>query len=189
MSAGTFGRAKAFCRPTAVCRGIGGRLLLRPRSATPMRVRGIVLAALAYFIVRWRYRPPTWLWRFPGVWLYQRRCRANGAVRALFAHYSSPPRGSGESAGQGDTPSLRGCLKIDERPQSQLCRLRHCDQNFVRFPPALGPISTKLILFTNGQANHRSLVADGGAHAHAGNTIPVRDQRHDGHTYSHRSRV
>ena len=34
--------------------------------ATPMRVRGILLAALAYFIVRWRYRPLTWLWRFPG---------------------------------------------------------------------------------------------------------------------------
>src|SRR6476620_3785250 len=31
--------------------------------ATPMRVRGILLAALAYFIVRWRYRPLTWLWR------------------------------------------------------------------------------------------------------------------------------
>jgi uncharacterized membrane protein YkvA (DUF1232 family) len=30
---------------------------------TPMRVRGILLAALAYFIVRWRYRPLTWLWR------------------------------------------------------------------------------------------------------------------------------
>jgi uncharacterized membrane protein YkvA (DUF1232 family) len=36
-------------------------------SATPMRVRGILLAALAYFIVRWRYRPLTWLWRFPGL--------------------------------------------------------------------------------------------------------------------------
>ena len=32
--------------------------------ATPMRVRGILLAALAYFIFRWRYRPLTWLWRF-----------------------------------------------------------------------------------------------------------------------------
>ena len=31
--------------------------------ATPMRVRGILLAALAYFIVRWRCRPLTWLWR------------------------------------------------------------------------------------------------------------------------------
>jgi uncharacterized membrane protein YkvA (DUF1232 family) len=31
--------------------------------ATPMRVRGILLAALAYFIVRWRYRPLTVLWR------------------------------------------------------------------------------------------------------------------------------
>ena len=29
--------------------------------ATPMRARGILLAALAYFIVRWRYRPLTWL--------------------------------------------------------------------------------------------------------------------------------
>lgn len=35
--------------------------------ATPMRVRGILLAALAYFLVRWRYRPLTWLWRFPGL--------------------------------------------------------------------------------------------------------------------------
>ena len=35
--------------------------------ATSMRVRGILLAALAYFIVRWRYRPLTWLWRFPGL--------------------------------------------------------------------------------------------------------------------------
>ena len=35
--------------------------------ATPMRVRGILLAALAYFMFRWRYRPLTWLWRFPGL--------------------------------------------------------------------------------------------------------------------------
>jgi uncharacterized membrane protein YkvA (DUF1232 family) len=35
--------------------------------ATPIRVRGILLAALAYFIVRWRYRPLTWLWRLPGL--------------------------------------------------------------------------------------------------------------------------
>ena len=31
--------------------------------ATPLRVRGILLAALAYFIFRWRYRPLTLLWR------------------------------------------------------------------------------------------------------------------------------
>ena len=31
--------------------------------ATPMRVRAILLAALAYFIFRWRYRPLTLLWR------------------------------------------------------------------------------------------------------------------------------
>jgi len=31
--------------------------------ATPMRVRGVLLAALAYFIFRWRYRPLTLLWR------------------------------------------------------------------------------------------------------------------------------
>jgi uncharacterized membrane protein YkvA (DUF1232 family) len=31
--------------------------------ATPMRVRGILLAALAYFVFRWRYRPLTVLWR------------------------------------------------------------------------------------------------------------------------------
>ena len=30
--------------------------------ATPMRVRGILLAALAYFIFRWRYRPLTMRW-------------------------------------------------------------------------------------------------------------------------------
>ena len=35
--------------------------------ATPMRVRGILLAALVYLIFRWRYRPLTWLWRFPGL--------------------------------------------------------------------------------------------------------------------------
>jgi uncharacterized membrane protein YkvA (DUF1232 family) len=35
--------------------------------ATPMRVRGILLAALAYFVVRWRYRPLNWLWRLPGL--------------------------------------------------------------------------------------------------------------------------
>ena len=35
--------------------------------ATPMRVRGILLAALAYFILRWRSRPLTWLRRFPGL--------------------------------------------------------------------------------------------------------------------------
>src|SRR6478736_1411185 len=35
--------------------------------ATPMRVRGILLAALAYFIFRWRYRPLAWLWRFPAL--------------------------------------------------------------------------------------------------------------------------
>ena len=31
--------------------------------ATPMRVRGTLLAALACFIFRWRYRPLTLLWR------------------------------------------------------------------------------------------------------------------------------
>jgi uncharacterized membrane protein YkvA (DUF1232 family) len=35
--------------------------------ATPMRVRGILLAALAYFILRWRSRPLTWLNRIPGL--------------------------------------------------------------------------------------------------------------------------
>jgi uncharacterized membrane protein YkvA (DUF1232 family) len=35
--------------------------------ATPMRVRGILLAALAYFIFRWRSRPLTWLRQFPGL--------------------------------------------------------------------------------------------------------------------------
>jgi uncharacterized membrane protein YkvA (DUF1232 family) len=34
---------------------------------TPMRVRGILLATLAYFILRWRSRPLTWLRRFPGL--------------------------------------------------------------------------------------------------------------------------
>jgi uncharacterized membrane protein YkvA (DUF1232 family) len=31
--------------------------------ATPLRVRGVLLAALVYFIFRWRYRPLTLLWR------------------------------------------------------------------------------------------------------------------------------
>ena len=35
--------------------------------ATPMRVRVILLAALAYFIFRWRSRPLTWLRRFPAL--------------------------------------------------------------------------------------------------------------------------
>ena len=35
--------------------------------ATPMRVRGLLLAALAYFIFRLRSRPLTWLRRFPGL--------------------------------------------------------------------------------------------------------------------------
>jgi uncharacterized membrane protein YkvA (DUF1232 family) len=35
--------------------------------ATPTRVRGILLAALVYFIFRWRSRPLTWLQRFPGL--------------------------------------------------------------------------------------------------------------------------
>jgi uncharacterized membrane protein YkvA (DUF1232 family) len=35
--------------------------------ATPMRVRGMLLAALAYFILRSRFRPLTWLLRIPGL--------------------------------------------------------------------------------------------------------------------------
>src|SRR6476619_8305578 len=35
--------------------------------ATPMRVRGILLAALVYFIFRLRARPLSWLGRFPGL--------------------------------------------------------------------------------------------------------------------------
>src|SRR4030095_1502591 len=31
--------------------------------ATPMRLCGVLLAALAYFIFRWRYRPLSWVWR------------------------------------------------------------------------------------------------------------------------------
>jgi uncharacterized membrane protein YkvA (DUF1232 family) len=31
--------------------------------ATPMRLCGVLLAALAYFIFRWRYRPLALLWR------------------------------------------------------------------------------------------------------------------------------
>ena len=53
--------------------------------ATPMRVRGVPLAALAYFIVRWRYRPLTWLWRFPGPWLY-RRAAVLTALFGLSSH-------------------------------------------------------------------------------------------------------
>ena len=35
--------------------------------ATPMRVRGMLLAALAYFILRSRFRPLTWILRIPGL--------------------------------------------------------------------------------------------------------------------------
>jgi hypothetical protein len=51
------------------------------------------------------------------VWLYRRRCRANRAVRAVLARNSSIPRGGGESARQGDTPSLRvPAFKMNPRP-------------------------------------------------------------------------
>ena len=55
---GFLDRAQAVRRTLAICRGFGA---LDP--ATPMRVRGTLLAALAYFIFRWRYRPLTLLWR------------------------------------------------------------------------------------------------------------------------------
>jgi uncharacterized membrane protein YkvA (DUF1232 family) len=35
--------------------------------ATPMRVRGILLAALAYFVLRARARPLAWLQKIPGL--------------------------------------------------------------------------------------------------------------------------
>ncbi len=35
--------------------------------ATPMRVRGVLLAALAYFVLRSRFRPLTWILRIPGL--------------------------------------------------------------------------------------------------------------------------
>ena len=68
--------------------------------ATPMRVRGILLAALAYFIVRWRYRPLTWLWRFPGLGFTD----DTAVLSALFglsshitlAHRSAAARASGK---------------------------------------------------------------------------------------------
>lgn len=117
MSAGTFGALKHFAGRLPFVEELVAGYYCALDPATPMRVRGILLAALAYFIVRWRYRPLTWLWRFPGTWLYRRRCRDNRAVRALLAHYSSPPCGSGKSARQGDTQSLRGyCPKIGEQP-------------------------------------------------------------------------
>ena len=74
--------------------------------ATPMRVRGILLAALAYFIVRWRYRPLTWLWRFPGLGFTDDAAVLYRPLRALIAHYSYSSRGSGESARQGDAQNL-----------------------------------------------------------------------------------
>ena len=59
--------AEAVRGPCAVRRGVGRRLYCALDPATPMRVRGKLVAALAYVIFRWRYRPLTWLWRFPGL--------------------------------------------------------------------------------------------------------------------------
>jgi len=62
-----------------------------------MRVRGILLAALAYFIVRWRYRALAWLWRFPGLG-FTDDAAVLTAVIGLVAHHACPPRGGCESA-------------------------------------------------------------------------------------------
>ena len=61
--AGFLDRPQRVRRTITVRRGFGCGLLLRTHPATPMRVRGILLAALAYFIFRSRYRPLTLLWR------------------------------------------------------------------------------------------------------------------------------
>jgi uncharacterized membrane protein YkvA (DUF1232 family) len=69
--------------------------------ATPMRVRGILLAALVYLIFRWRYRPLAWLWRGLAFsddaavrkeqdegWL-QRRCKVHPQSKRV-KRYSKP---------------------------------------------------------------------------------------------------
>ena len=62
--------------------------------ATPMRVRGILLAALAYFIVSMALPTTDLAVAVPRPWLYRRRSRANRPLRSLIAHYSYPSRGS-----------------------------------------------------------------------------------------------
>ena len=68
--------------------------------ATPMRVRGILLAALVYFIFRLRARPLTWLSRFPALGFTDDAARR---VRTLLAYHSCPSRSSGKSPRQGAT--------------------------------------------------------------------------------------
>ena len=80
--------------------------------ATPMQVRGKLLAALAYFVVRWRYRPLTWLWRFPGLGFTNDAAVLTAVFGLLLAHYACAPRSSGESARQGGAQKLRSARNL-----------------------------------------------------------------------------
>ena len=65
---------------------------------TAMRVRGVLLAALAYFILPFDSHSRHDAW----TWLHRRRSRANCRVGLrLRAYYSRPSRSSGKSARQG----------------------------------------------------------------------------------------
>src|SRR6476661_1953537 len=59
--------------------------------ATPMRVRGILLAALVFLIFRWRYRPLTWLWR--GLAFTDDAAVAHRPLRAHLTHQACPSCG------------------------------------------------------------------------------------------------
>jgi uncharacterized membrane protein YkvA (DUF1232 family) len=65
--------------------------------ATPMRVRGILLAALAYFIFRLRARPLTWLRRFPGLG-FTDDAAVLTAVFGLSSHITSVHRAAAARA-------------------------------------------------------------------------------------------
>jgi uncharacterized membrane protein YkvA (DUF1232 family) len=54
--------------------------------ATPMRVRGILLAALAYFILRARARPLAWLQKIPGLGSFTDDAAVLAAVFGLQSH-------------------------------------------------------------------------------------------------------
>jgi hypothetical protein len=62
-NSGFLDRTQAVRWTLAICRGFGGRLLLCTRSGDAYASTSVLLAALAYFIFRWRYRPLTLLWR------------------------------------------------------------------------------------------------------------------------------
>jgi uncharacterized membrane protein YkvA (DUF1232 family) len=85
--------------------------------ATPMRVRGILLAALAYFIVRWRYRPLTWLWRFPGLG-FTDDAAVLTALFGLSSHITPVHRAAAARAEPGLPPAskARGPLGREASP-------------------------------------------------------------------------